>query len=362
MTVRFRHSAENPETSGPSSPAPEAGRPSTLLILGGTAFLGPHVVEAARARGFRVTLFNRGKSNPHLFPGLEALRGDRDGDLQALEGRTWDAVLDTSGYLPRAVRASAELLAPAVGHYVFISSISVYPRYPFEGITEDYQVATIEDQASEDVRAHYGALKALCERAAEAAMPGRVANIRAGLIAGPGDRSDRFTYWPERLARGGEVLAPGDGADPVQLIDARDLAAWIVHVIEQRITGVYNATGPAERMSARTMLERCKAALGSDAWFTWVDAKLLEAQGVRPWVDMPAWVPAEGDSRGFGAIDCSKAMARGLRFRPIEDTARATLAWFETLPPERRAKMRAGLAPEREAAVLAAWGASGAGS
>lgn len=334
---------------------PAARKIATLLILGGTGFLGPHVVESARARGIRVTLFNRGKTNPHLFPEVEKLRGDRNGDLSALEGRSWDAVLDTSGYVPRAVRASASLLAPAVAHYVFISSISVYPDYPFKGITEDYKLATMEDETNEDVRANYGALKALCERAAEDTMPGRVTNIRPGLIVGPGDPSDRFTYWPVRLARGGEVAAPGNGEDPVQHIDVRDLAAWIVHMIAERIMGVYNATGPAGVMTARNMLERCKAAVGSTASLTWVDTKFLEQHKVTPWMDMPAWVPAEGDSVGFGSVDCSKATAQGLRFRELEDTARATLAWFDTLPPERRSKLRAGLTAEREAALLTAW-------
>lgn len=346
------------EAAGPNvdqGGEPAARETSTLLILGGTGFLGPHVVESARARNIRVTLFNRGKTNPHLFPDLEKLRGDRNGDLSALQGRSWDAVLDTSGYVPRTVRASASLLAPAVAHYVFISSISVYPDFPFKGITEDYKLATLEDEANEDVGANYGALKALCERSAEDSMPGRVTSIRPGLIVGPGDPTDRFTYWPVRLARGGEVAAPGSGEDPVQHIDVRDLAAWIIHMIAERITGVYNATGPARPMTARSMLERCKTAVGSAAALTWVDAKFLEQHNVTPWMDMPAWVPADGDSLGFGSIDCSKAISRGLQFRELEDTARDTLAWFDTLPTERRAKMRAGLTAERETALLAAW-------
>lgn len=348
-----------PDTADTAAPA--AGRPSTLLILGGTGFLGPHVVEHARARGFRITLFNRGKTNPHLFPDLEQLRGDRDGDLGALAGRTWDAVLDTSGYVPRIVRASAALLAPSVGHYVFISSISVYAETTHLGIDEDHPVARLDDETSEDVSQHYGALKALCEGAAEAAMPGRTASVRPGLIVGPGDTTDRFTYWPVRLARGGEVVAPGTGNDPVQQIDVRDLAAWLVHLVEQRQMGVYNAVGPAEPMTMRAMLERSRAAVGSDASLTWVDADFLGKHGVTPWGDMPAWTPAGGEYAGFGAIDASKAMKHGLRFRPIEDTATATLAWFRSLPADRQTHLRAGITPEREAAVLAAWhGRSGA--
>jgi 2'-hydroxyisoflavone reductase len=341
-------------TTGAASAA-EGKRPTTLLILGGTGFLGPHVVEHALARGMQVTLFNRGKTNADLFPEIEKLRGDRDGNLEALRGRSWDAVLDTSGYVPRVVRASAELLAPAVKQYVFISSISAYASFAREGIAEDDAVATIADETNEDVRANYGALKALCERAAEQAMPGRVTNIRPGLIVGPRDDSDRFTYWPVRLARGGEVLAPGTGQDPVQMIDARDLAAWIVHVVEKQHMGVYNAVGPAERTTMAGMLERCRDALGSAATLTWVDARFLEQQGVKPWSDMPVWVPAEGDSRGMGTVNVSKAMRDGLSFRPIDDTAQATLAWFQTLPADRQAKLRAGITAEREAEVLAAW-------
>ncbi|WP_428261756.1 NAD-dependent epimerase/dehydratase family protein [Haliangium sp.] len=340
--------------------APETSTSSpTLLILGGTGFLGPHLVEQARARGFEITLFNRGKTNPHLFPGLEKLRGDRDGDLEALKGRSWDAVIDTSGYVPRIVTASAELLASAVKHYTFISTLSVYADHATVGITEEYPVATIEDESNEDVRANYGALKALCERAAEAAMPGRVANIRPGLIVGPLDPTDRFTYWPVRVARGGEVLAPGTGDDRIQVIDVRDLAAWTVQVVEQRVTGVYNAVGPAGGVPMRSVLERCRQALGSDARFTWVSAEFLEAQEVAPWQHMPAWLPAEGEYAGFGSVDVSRAVARGLSFRPIEDTARATVEWFQTLPAERQAKLRAGITPEREAEVLAAWHARG---
>jgi 2'-hydroxyisoflavone reductase len=347
-----------------AAPAPaeatSAARPTTLLILGGTGFLGPHVVEQALVRGMKVTLFNRGKTNADLFPEVEKLRGDRDGDLEALRGRSWDAVLDTSGYVPRIVRASAELLAPSVQQYVFISSVSVYAEFSRVGITEEDPVGTIEDETSEDVSAHYGPLKALCERAAEQAMPGRVANIRPGLIVGPRDNSDRFTYWPVRIARGGEVLAPGTGQDPVRLIDVRDLAEWIVHVVEKRVTGVYNAVGPAERLTMGDMLGRTRDALGSAATFTWVDAKFLEEQGVQPWSHMPVWVPGEGESAGMGTVNAGRAMREGLRFRPLEDTAQATLAWFQTLPAERQAKLRAGITAEREAEVLAAWKAKAA--
>jgi 2'-hydroxyisoflavone reductase len=337
--------------------APDPVEPLTVLILGGTGFLGPHLVEAARGRGHVLTLFNRGRTNPHLFPELEKLRGDRDGDLEALEGRRWDAVIDTSGYVPRIVKASADLLAPNVGQYLFVSSISVFADPSVPGLDESGAVATIEDETSEDVRQHYGALKALCEQAAEAALPGRATNVRPGLIVGPLDPSDRFTYWPVRMARGGEVLCPGDGSDPVQYVDARDLAAWMISLLERRVFGVFNATGPAERLEMRPFLEGCRAGAGSEARLTWVDTDFLAEHSVAPWGDLPVWVPGQGESAGMSTVDCSKAIGEGLRFRPVDETARDTLAWFETLPEDRRATLRTGLSSEREAEVLAAWAA-----
>ncbi|WP_224363512.1 SDR family oxidoreductase [Hyalangium versicolor] len=327
-----------------------------ILILGGTGFLGPALVEAALPRGHALTLFNRGKTRPELFPTVEKLHGDRDGHLEALAGRKWDAVIDTSGYVPRVVKASAELLAPNVGQYVFISTISVYKDMDRYGIDENSAVATVEDEKTEDVSQHYGALKALSEKAAEASMPGRTTVVRPGLIVGEGDPTDRFTYWPVRVARGGEVLAPGDGADPVQFIDVRDLAAFILGLVEQRVVGTFNAAGPASTLSMRGLLEACKTASGSDASFTWVEADwLVEQQKVMPWRDMPVWVPREGEDKGMGRVSNARALARGLTCRPTVDTARDTLAWFKSQPPERQAKLRSGVTPEREREVLAAW-------
>jgi 2'-hydroxyisoflavone reductase len=327
-----------------------------ILILGGTGFLGPALVELALPRGHSLTLFNRGKTQPHLFPNVEKLQGDRDGNLKALEGRKWDAVIDTSGYVPRVVRASAELLAPNVGQYLFVSTISVYKDMSRGGVDESHAVATVEDEKTEDVSQHYGALKALSEKAAEAAMPGRTTIVRPGLIVGPGDPTDRFTYWPVRVARGGEVLAPGDGADPVQLIDVKDLAAFILGLVEGKTTGTFNATGPVQALSMRALLEACKQASGSDATFTWAQAAFLEEQKVRPWSDMPVWIPRSSEEvGGMGRVSNARAVARGLTFRPVEDTARDTLAWFKTQPPERQEKLRSGLSAQRESEVLAAW-------
>jgi 2'-hydroxyisoflavone reductase len=372
LFVRATAAQDAGAASAPGAGATPAAAPAplTLLILGGTGFLGPHVVEAALARGHALTLFNRGRTNPHLFPDLEQLEGERDptqgAGLSALDGRAWDAVIDTSGYVPRVVAASASLLAPSVQQYVFISSISVFADNSTPGMKEDAALATLEDETSEDVMAHYGALKALCEAAAEAAMPGRATSVRPGLIVGPGDPTDRYTYWQARLARGGEVLAPGDGSDPVQYVDARDLAAWLVHVVERRATGVYNATGPADELGMRAFLETCRTGCAAadtgeapntagDATFTWVPAGFLEERGVAAWQDLPMWLPGTGGTAGFSRVDCGKAIAAGLTFRPPADTARDTLAWHVTRPAERRAASRAGLSAEREAAVLAAW-------
>jgi 2'-hydroxyisoflavone reductase len=265
-------------------------------------------------------------------------------------------VVDPSGYVPRIVQASAELLAPRVGHYVFISTISVYAKYDVVNPDESLPVATLADPTSEDVKAHYGALKALCEQAAEAAMPGRVASIRPGLIIGPGDPSGRFTHWPTRLAEGGEVLAPGDGATPVQYIDGRDLGAWIVRVIEDRTVGTMNALGPRTRVTMKSVLDECNRALGNKAQLTWVDAAFLERHGVEGWRDMPMWLDNHGDFAGFGTLQNTRAVRAGLAFRPIGDTARDTLAWLDALPQDERARARSsGIKRDPEAAVLAAW-------
>jgi 2'-hydroxyisoflavone reductase len=324
-----------------------------LLMLGGTVFLGRHIVEAALARGHEVTLFNRGQNNPDLFPDLEKLRGDRDGDLHALEGRRWDAVIDPSGYVPRIVRASAGLLADAVEHYTFISSISVYADFATVGMDESAPVGTLEDETVEEVLPNYGPLKALCEQAAEQAMPGRVLNVRAGLIVGPHDPSDRFTYWPVRVATGGEVLAPDTPERPVQIIDVRDLAEWTVRMAEGRQSGTLNTTGPDHELSMGRLLDECRAVSGSDARPVWVREQFLLDAGITPWTELPLWVPDTEENAGFNRIDCRRAFASGLTFRPLAETVRATLDWDATRPAG--TPRRNGLRPEREAELLAAW-------
>jgi 2'-hydroxyisoflavone reductase len=326
-----------------------------LLILGGTVFLGRALVDAALARGHEVTLFNRGQHGPELYPQAERLRGDRDGGLDALRGRRWDAAIDTSGYVPRVVRASADLLAEAVEHYTFISTISVYANFQRPGMDEQAAVGALADPAVETVDGEtYGPLKALCEQAVEQALPGRALIIRPGLIVGPHDPSDRFTYWVKRVAEGGEVLAPVRPGWHTQLIDVRDLAEWTLALVKARQTGVYNATGPAEPLTFGDVLGTCQAASGSDARYTWVAEEFLAQREVGPWIELPLWVPeSDPDMAGFAAVDCSKAIGAGLRFRELAATVRDTLAWAATRPADHQ--WRAGLARSREAELLAQW-------
>ena len=331
-----------------------------LLVLGGTKFLGRHLVASALARGDEVTLFNRGLHNPEIFPEVEKLRGDRDGGLDALRGRRWDAVVDTSGYVPRVVRASAELLAGSVGLYVFVSSVSVYPEFS-RPTDEGSPTATLEDESVEEVTGEtYGALKALCERAAEGAMPGRVLAARAGLIVGPYDPTVRFSYWTARVARGGEVLAPAPPRRQVQFIDARDLSGWLLRMAESGGAGVFNANGPDYTLTMGHFLEECRAASRSDARLTWVGEKFLTEMGVGAWGELPLWIPeADETHRHFLRVNCSRAIAAGLRFRPLAETIRDTLAWQAAGAP---AASKDGvpvpdvtLKPERERELLDAW-------
>ncbi len=370
---------------GPSTvPQPIVTKPGPkkILILGGTGFIGPHIVDAARVRGHTVTLFNRGKTHPTLFPGVEKLIGDRDGKLDALANRTWDAVVDTSGYVPRIVKQSAELLAPSVGHYLFISTVSVYAKTDKIGGDETMAVSRLGDPASENVGKDYGALKAACETVCETALPGRVSILRPGWIVGPLDPTGRFTHWPARMAAGGEVLAPGDGSSPIQLIDGRDLAAWIVTLIENRSTGVFNALGPSNHpkvnLTIKQMLDDCNRAAGNKATLTWVPADFLDRHEVSAWNEMPGWIPAEGDSAGFGRLSNQRAVDAGLQFRPIFDTSKDTLAWLASPDLEawvagadpfgsaamlsrtddqtkRKLIHGSGIARDKETKVLAAW-------
>lgn len=349
--------AETPTPTRTKAPAPS---PKRVLILGGTGFLGPALVEQCQAMNAEVTLFNRGRTNPHLFPDLEKLRGDRNEDLSALEGRSFDWVLDTSGYIPRQVEASAGLLADQAERYLFVSSVSAYANLQNPGVDERDETIPMPEPYSEELPLHYGALKAGCERAAEAAMPGRALVVRPGLIVGPGDPTDRFTYWPTRVERGGDIVAPNDPADPVQFIDVRDLAAFMMLAMSEARAGIYNAAGPAEPTTIGTLLETCKAVTNSDARFHWVPSPTLAAQEVAPWMELTVWVPTDDPQfGGMGQVSIDKAVAAGMATRPIADTVADTLEWWRALPEPRRASPRAGLAPDKEAAVLASL-ASGA--
>ena len=336
-----------------------------LLILGGTRFLGRHLVSAALERGHEVTLFNRG-TNASDFAQVEMIYGDRNGDLTQLHGRRWDAVVDTCGFLPRAVRASAELLADAVDAYVFVSSQSAYADVSVPGVVESDPLKSLTpeqlDRANRiDSSGYpsygdmYGGLKALCEQEAEQAMPGRVLVIRPGLIVGPYDYTDRFTYWVARVARGGEVLAPGRAARPVQFIDARDLAEWIVAMTERNEAGVYNANRLPETMTMQNVLEECKSATNSDTSFTWVSEAFLREEKVAAWSEMPLWLPEEEapQLQGFMFINCDKAVAAGLRIRPLRDTISDTLEWFRTDRGDD--PLKAGIDAEREQTLLRKW-------
>ncbi len=332
--------------------------PKRILILGGTGFLGPATVEAARARGHRITLFNRGRTRPGLFPDLEKLNGDRDpkkGEgLKALEGRQWDVVIDNSAYYPRMVSASASMLSPNVKQYILISSVSVYADNSVEGADETTKVATIADPTVETMGKefeNYGALKALCEQAAEKAMPGRVTIVRPGYIVGPDDPSGRFAYWPVRLDRGGEVAVPGSPDDPIQFIDVRDLGSWLVRLSETGTTGVFNALGPAKRLKWGQVVEACRKSAGKPARLSWISAEFLATQ---KGLEFPIWAPYRGETKGFHTWSNVRAVRAGLRFRGHDATVRDTLAWYKSQPPDGRVKL-AGPTPEQELALLEAW-------
>jgi 2'-hydroxyisoflavone reductase len=324
-----------------------------VLLLGGPLFLGRHLLDALVGRGHTVTMFNRGQTNAGDYPDIERLIGDRRNDVSALKGRSWDAAIDTSGYFPSDVRRVTDALADGVGHYTFVSSISVYGDTSEPGINESAAVGTTDDPDAEEITGeNYGPLKAVCEAVADAALPGRVANVRPGLIVGPNDPSDRFTYWVRRLGEGGDVLAPDRPDMPVQVIDVRDLAEWIVRLMEAGTTGVFNATGPAAPHRFDAVLDACRAAAGTEADIAWVDEKWLAEQGVGYWIELPLWLPGGEGYDGLSAVDVSRAIEAGLTFRPLLDTCAATLAWDRTRDG---AGMAAQLTRQREAELLAAW-------
>jgi 2'-hydroxyisoflavone reductase len=363
------------------------GNELKILILGGTVFLGRHLVKAAVQAGHEVSLFNRGQNNPQLFGQLENLRGDRDGHLEALADRKWDAVIDTCGYFPRIVGDSVKLLAKAVEHYTFISSVSVYEESFNLPLDEDSKVKTMADETVEKITGDtYGALKFLCERETQKATPDGSLIVRPGLIVGPYDPSDRFTYWVRRVAKGGDILAPGPKNASVQFIDVRDLAEWIIRMIEKYETGVFNATGPRTELSMETFLDTClttcqssgksshesasssnsestsdstaqsnhnlhdQSPAPSTARFVWIDDKQLVEGGVEPWSELPLWVPTDSIDRSIHGMDSRRAQRNGLIYRPLAETIADTLIW--DLDRDHNLEMKAGLSKQKEQELL----------
>lgn len=322
-----------------------------LLIIGGTRFVGRAIAEYALERGHEVTLFYRGKSNPDIFPNAEHIHGDRDKELDKLDGRKWDACIDTCGYIPRHVRQAAGRLADSVEQFTFISTISVYADPVPAGSDENAPLKTLEDEETEEVTGEtYGGLKVLCERAAEDTMPGRVLHIRPGMVVGPHDPTDRFTYWLERIPEGGEVLVPGSPDRPVQFIDTRDMGAWIVRMVEANNTGIYNAVGPAAPLTWGEWMDAIIRVTGSNAKLTWVDDAFMEANG-KPTDNLPFYVDAPNS--GILAVSQARAVADGLTHRPVETIIRDTIAWNNSRPAD--APRRPTISRERERELLDLW-------
>ncbi|KFN48249.1 NAD-dependent epimerase/dehydratase family protein [Arenimonas composti] len=358
-----------PSIGSASAPAriEKAARPLRILILGGTGFTGPFQVAYALARGHKVTLFNRGRRPSPEWPGeVEQLHGDRNtGDLKALEGREWDVCIDNPTSLPFWVRDAGKVLAGKVGHYLFISTISVYADGSQHGIDENSPVAPYkgsdamaetQDTLRADIGNLYGPLKALSEAEARKQFGERTTIVRPGYIVGPRDDTDRFTYWPKRIAEGGEILVPGDGQDPVQIIDGRDLGEWMIRLAENGTTGTFNAVGPDYTLTTDAMVHGCHAVTGGPATFTHVPFEFLANQ---EGADFPIWVPRAGTPfSGYGTVSNAKAIAAGLTFRPLATTVAELLEWYRGLPAERQAEVRAGISREKEAEILAAWAAN----
>jgi 2'-hydroxyisoflavone reductase len=367
---RFGYAATPDRRAERALKVERAAESLSILVIGGTGFTGPEQVEHALARGHKVTVINRNRTRPDFFKGkgqVEQLIGDLNGDMSALKGRTFDAVLDIPTTAPYWVRNVAQYMKGHTKHYTFISTISVYADNRTPGADETAPTLPIPanlDPYTPDPAArsrYYGQLKAFSERLVQETYPNSLI-IRPGLMVGPLDPSDRFTYWPVRIDKGGEVMAPGNPADPVQFIDSRDIAEGTIHMIEEKATGTYNATGPDKPLTIAEMLYGIKAVTTAGAQFTWVPAEFLNEQKVRGWRHMPVWVPATPDNAGFSARSVAKAVAKGLTFRPLAVTAKDTLEWAKTRTPEQQQALAegslAGISAAREAEVLAAWKAS----
>jgi nucleoside-diphosphate-sugar epimerase len=339
----------------PASAQPEA-KSKTLLILGGTGFIGPHLTKEALRLNWKVTHFNRGKSAEGGVPGVETLIGDRKGQLDSLRGRTWDVVIDDTGYIPKYVKMSAELLAPNVGYCLYISSISAYASFAKPNDIHSPTGKLSNPDVEEITGETYGPMKALCEQYTAEAFKGRISIVRPGYIVGPLDTTDRFTYWPVRASKGGEMLAPGTPKDPVQVIDVRDLATWTMGLVEARTNGYFNAVSPP---GAFTMGDLVTASLRASpkagTKVTWVSEDFLAAHWKADDLDLPPWSPMKGDMAGASQTSIKESVKTGLRSRPLQQTVNDTLAWFQTLPADRQAKLKAGLPADRETDTLKLW-------
>ena len=347
---------------GLGSSQPAAARPSrqqgmTILILGGTGFIGPHVVRHALARGHQITLFNRGRTNTHLFPEVEKLVGDRNTDLTALEARRWDAVIDNSGYTPHQVGLSVDLLKDATDQYLFTSTRAVYTDFTAEVMDEDAPIGPGDLPESEWTA--YGPAKVLAERAVGEGFGARTLIVRPPVIVGPGDRSDRFTYWPDRIDAGGEVLVQGDPTDPVQFIDVRDLSEFYINLLEQQTAGIFNSVGPGAPLSSAELVYGIRAITAAPVSFTWVDWDFLAERGQMPQRQLPFWQPPAGNYLNYGRIDSSRGIAAGLTFRPLAVIAQDTLEWHRSREAGGEYPLRTGLDRATEARLLAEWREAG---
>ncbi|MEX2125014.1 MAG: NAD-dependent epimerase/dehydratase family protein [Woeseia sp.] len=322
-----------------------------ILVLGGTGYIGPHMVREALRRGHQVSLFNRGRTNDDLFPDLETFIGDRNDKLDALKGHKWDAVIDNSGYVPRHVADSARLLSNAASHYLFVSSISAYASFAVAN-DEDSPLATMPDESVEEVTGEtYGPMKALCEKmAAREFGEDRLAILRPTYICGPGDRTDRYTYWPVRTMRGGRMLWPGSPSDEIQIIDVRDLAAFSIDCVEQRIAGIYNTVTLPGSFTMGDLLEDSVAVTAADMTPVWVSASFLSEHDAL--MSIPIWSSPDGEEAKAAMVSGERALEKGLKNRPTRETARDTIGWWKTLPSERTSDLQAGLSAEQEAQLL----------
>jgi 2'-hydroxyisoflavone reductase len=329
----------------------------SLLILGGTGFIGPHVTELALARGWKVTHFNRGKRDPDGVPGVETLIGDRKGQLDSLKGRKWDAVIDDTGYIPKFCKMSADLLAPNTGYCLYVSSISAYAGFAKPNDIGS-PTGVLENKDQEEITNEtYGPMKALCEQYVRDAYGERSSIVRPGYIVGPLDPTDRFTYWPVRFAKGGEMAVPGTPSDPIQIVDVRDLATFMVGLVERQVDGYFNAVTPPGALTMGALMDTCRKVTGADTKLTWIDEEFLAAKLKPEEMNFAPWGPMHGEEAGGSLTGMQAAADQGLKARPLEDTVRDTLTWHETRPAERKAALRSGFSAEKETEILAAWGA-----